>query len=61
MQPWIYFLISAAFLFLIMRGGCGAHVMGHATITIMTGIRHQARPAACQQSARRRCATRSAA
>ena len=29
MQPWIYFLISAAFLFLIMRGGCGAHVMGH--------------------------------
>lgn len=29
MQPWVYFLISGAFLFLIMRGGCGAHVMGH--------------------------------
>lgn len=29
MRPWLYFLISAAFLFLIMRGGCGSHVMGH--------------------------------
>ena len=29
MQPWIYFLISAAFFFLMMRSGCGSHVMGH--------------------------------
>ena len=29
MQPWIYFLIIGALFFLMMRGGCGAHVMGH--------------------------------
>jgi YHS domain-containing protein len=29
MQPWVYFLLIAAFFFLMMRGGCGSHVMGH--------------------------------
>ena len=29
MQPWIYFLIMGALFFLMMRGGCGSHVMGH--------------------------------
>ena len=29
MQPWIYFLIVGVLFFLMMRGGCGAHVMGH--------------------------------
>jgi hypothetical protein len=27
--PWIWFLIIGVFFFLMMRGGCGAHVMGH--------------------------------
>ena len=29
MQPWVYFLIVGALFFLMMRGGCGSHVMGH--------------------------------
>ena len=29
MQTLIYFLIWGAFFFLMMRFGCGAHVMGH--------------------------------
>ena len=29
MQPWVYFLIMGVFFFLMMRGGCGSHVMGH--------------------------------
>jgi hypothetical protein len=29
MQPWVYFLIFGALVFIMMRGGCGAHVMGH--------------------------------
>ena len=29
MQPWVYFLVIGALFFLMMRGGCGSHVMGH--------------------------------
>lgn len=29
MQTLAYFLIWGAFIFLMMRFGCGAHVMGH--------------------------------
>ena len=29
MQTLVYFLIWGAFIFLMMRFGCGAHVMGH--------------------------------
>jgi YHS domain-containing protein len=29
MEPWVYFLIIGVLFFLMMRGGCGAHVMGH--------------------------------
>jgi YHS domain-containing protein len=29
MQTLIYFLISGAIIFFMMRFGCGAHVMGH--------------------------------
>jgi len=29
MQPWLYFLIIGVVFFLMMRGGCGGHVMGH--------------------------------
>ena len=29
MQPWVYFLIIGVIFFLMMRGGCGGHVMGH--------------------------------
>ena len=29
MQTFTYFLIAGAFIFFMMRFGCGAHVMGH--------------------------------
>lgn len=29
MQTLVYFLIWGAFFFVMMRFGCGAHVMGH--------------------------------
>jgi len=29
MQSLLYFLLWAAFIFIMMRYGCGAHVMGH--------------------------------
>lgn len=29
MAPWLWFLIVGVVFFLMMRGGCGAHVMGH--------------------------------
>lgn len=29
MQTRMYFLIWGAFIFVMMRFGCGAHVMGH--------------------------------
>lgn len=29
MESIIYFLVWAAFIFIMMRFGCGAHVMGH--------------------------------
>jgi hypothetical protein len=29
MQPWVYSLIVGTLFFLMMRGGCGSHVMGH--------------------------------
>ena len=31
MQTRMYFLIWGAFIFVMMRFGCGAHVMGHGT------------------------------
>ncbi len=29
MQPFIYFIVWAVLIFVMMRFGCGAHVMGH--------------------------------
>lgn len=29
MQPWVYFLLWGLLIFVMMRFGCGAHVMGH--------------------------------
>ena len=45
MQPLLYFLLVAGLFIVMMRFGCGAHVMGH-------GHRHQRRlPAAAPDSA----------
>ena len=29
MQPWLYLLIFGVLFLMMMRGGCGSHVMGH--------------------------------
>jgi YHS domain-containing protein len=29
METWLYFLLWAGLIFLMMRFGCGAHIMGH--------------------------------
>ena len=29
MPTWLYFLLWGAFFFMMMRFGCGAHIMGH--------------------------------
>jgi len=39
MQTLFYFLLWAAFFFVMMRFGCGAHVMGHGHASKMPGDR----------------------